>query len=481
MLGHQGLELPGDDPVHQADADRERGIVEREEHVPEAQQVAARLVGIALGCLRLERLALALQAQPIGLQRLDGVLYVLHGLLDDIFRRPAVALQTDVVFLGLPGLTGTRAGCVLDAFLIAALGPPHRDCVSEHVRGVQERTAAARRNEMNVELVHVVAVVVVPVAGDHGPHVRAALAGNRRDLEEVLLLVLALQVGQHPGGLGEADDEVVVGRHALGHRLEIVDLRAVEVLGELDVRAPDPPVVGQVKRPVAAVLLTLPAADLVALGVGELVARGAEQAVEGGEPIIPVVVTRDGEQLAGRVVRIEGPVEGLDQALPVILARRLRIALVAAEDQHVAVPEPAGTADLQAVLGEQIRHRIGILEAVAHVGDVVDPVGTALVGHDAFVGVGGVRIAVVVAPAQLVVAGRIRDRLHQALVGVLAEHGRDQCAYADARQQPRVVPRHHLGQAPHAQLAKRTEFHPLPPVASLAWARGRRPNCLAPG
>ena len=328
---------------------------------------------------------------------------------------------------------------------------------------MQERAAAARRDEMNVELVQVIAVVVVPVAGDHRAHARAALAGNRRDLEEVFFLVLALQIGQHPGGLGEADDEIVVGGHALGHRLEIVDLRAVEVLGELDVGAPDPPVVGQVQRPVAAVLLALPAADPVALGVGELVARGAEQAVEGGEAIVPVVVARDREQLAGRIVRAVGPVERLDQAPAVILARRLRVALVAAHDQHVAVPEPARAADLQAVLGEQVRHRIGVVEAVADVGDVVDPVGAILVGHDALVGVGGVRIAVVVAPAQLVVARRIGDSLHQALVGILTEHRRDERAHADARQQPRVVPRHHLGQAPHAQLAKRTEFHPCLP------------------
>ena len=74
---------------------------------------------------------------------------------------------------------------------------------------MQERAAPARRDEVHVELVGVVAVVVVPVAGDHGDDVGAFRAGDRGDLEEVLLLVEALQVGDHPGGLGKADDERV--------------------------------------------------------------------------------------------------------------------------------------------------------------------------------------------------------------------------------------------------------------------------------
>ena len=343
------------------------------------------------------------------------------------------------------------------------------------MRGMQEGAAAARRDEVNVELVLVVAVVVVPVARDDGTHVRPALARNRGDLEEVLLLVLALEIGEHPGGLGKADDQVVVGRHPLGHGLEVVDLGAVEIFRELDVGAPDPPVVGQAERPIAAMLLALPAAYSVALLVGEPVARGAEQTVEGHEPIVPVVVARDGEELAGRVGRTVRPVERLDQALLVVLARSLRVALVATQDENVAVAQPPRAANVEAVLREQVGHRVGALEAVAGIGDVVDPVGAGLVGHDAFVGVGGIGVAIVVAAAQLLGAGRIGHRLHQALVGVLAEHGRDHRAHADARQQPRVVPRHHLGQPAQAQLPKRTELHFLSPVESIAQAReGRR-------
>ena len=51
------------DPIDQADADREGRVEEREEHVAEAQQVAAGLVGVAFGRLRLDGSALALEAQ----------------------------------------------------------------------------------------------------------------------------------------------------------------------------------------------------------------------------------------------------------------------------------------------------------------------------------------------------------------------------------------------------------------------------------
>ena len=174
-------------------------------------------------------------------------------------------------------------------------------------------------------------------------------------------------------------------------RLEVVDLRGVEILRELDVGAPDPPVVGQAQRPVAAMLLALPAADDVALGVGELVARGAEQAVEGVEAVVPVVVAGDGEQLAVGIGHGEGPVEGLQQPLLVFLARGLRVALVAAHDEDLAVAQVAGAAHVEAVLRQQVGHRVGGLEAVADVGDVVDPEGAGLVAGHALVRLAGVR------------------------------------------------------------------------------------------
>ena len=240
---------------------------------------------------------------------------------------------------------------------------------------MQKGASAARRDEMHIQLVRVVAVVVVPIAGDHRHHVRAFGARNRRDLEEVLLLVEPVHFGNHPRGLGEADDEVVALLHLIGHGLEVVDLGGIEILRELDVGAPDPPVVGQAQRPVAAVLLASPAAYDVALGVGKLVARRAEQAVEGVEPVVPVVVAGDGKQLAVGLADAERPVEGLQQALLVFLARGLRVALVAAHDQDFAVPQLACAAHVETVLGEEIGRRIGGLEAIADVRHVVDPEG----------------------------------------------------------------------------------------------------------
>jgi hypothetical protein len=82
----------------------------------------------------------------------------------------------------------------------------------------------------------------------------------------------------------------------------------------------------------------------------------------------------------------------------------------------------AGAADVEAVLRHQVGHRVGGLEAVAHVGDVVDPECAGLVACHALVRLAGVGIAVVVAGDQVLVLGRVGDRLHETLVGVLAEH-----------------------------------------------------------
>ena len=60
LAGDERLEFPGDEPIEQTDADGEAGIVEREQNVAETEQIALALLGIALGRLRLERLALAL-------------------------------------------------------------------------------------------------------------------------------------------------------------------------------------------------------------------------------------------------------------------------------------------------------------------------------------------------------------------------------------------------------------------------------------
>ncbi len=155
----------------------------------------------------------------------------------------------------------------------------------------------------------------------------------------------------------------------------------------------------------------------------------------------------------------ERPVVRRQQLLLVFLARGLRIALVAAHDQDLAVPQPAGLADVEVVLGEQVGDRVGGLEAVAHVGDVVDPEGAVLVGGDAPVRVGSswdrCSRSGSTGPCRRC---RIRHGLDEALIGILAEYRGDDRAHADACQQPRVVPRHHLRQLPQAQLPQRTQL-----------------------
>ena len=151
-----------------------------------------------------------------------------------------------------------------ERLLVGTLRPAHRDGILQDVGRMQECAAAARGDEVNVELVREIARVVVPVAGDGSTDAHAALARDRGDLEEVLLFVLAGGLRQQPGRLRQADDEVVLRPHLCSQRLEVAHLAGVEVFRELDVGAPDPPVVRKLDGPVAAVLLALPPSDHVA-------------------------------------------------------------------------------------------------------------------------------------------------------------------------------------------------------------------------
>src|SRR3990172_347170 len=138
---------------------------------------------------------------------------------------------------------------------------------------------------------------MVPVAGQDRAHLGARLARKHVDLVQVLVLL------EQPARLGQADDDLVVLAHAFADEIEIVALGVVEIALELDVRAPDPPIVRQLDRKIAAMLHAAPSADGSAYAAGDAIARGAEYAVERIEPVVPVMVARQGEQLALRLVR----------------------------------------------------------------------------------------------------------------------------------------------------------------------------------
>ncbi len=108
------------------------------------------------------------------------------------------------------------------------------------------------------------------------------------------------------------------------------------------------------------------------------------------------MITGDREQLALRIGCRIGPIERQLQTLLVVLTRRLRITLVAAHDEHAARLQTPGAAYVEALLRQQIGHRVGGFEAVAQVGNVVDPDRAFRVGRQTerrIVGLGAVVVA----------------------------------------------------------------------------------------
>src|SRR5215510_15984400 len=81
VLADEILELPGDQPVEQADADRKGRVEERKEDITQTEQITAALIRVAFGSLRLNGSAPALEIQGLPFKRFDGVLHVLHHLL----------------------------------------------------------------------------------------------------------------------------------------------------------------------------------------------------------------------------------------------------------------------------------------------------------------------------------------------------------------------------------------------------------------
>src|SRR5215211_6961638 len=158
--------------------------------------------------------------------------------------------------------------------------------------GREEERAAAARGDLVAAGGAGVAAIVVQVARDeHRDAIAedALLEEGEIALRDVAVeLAIALLVD--PVRLGGAEDDAIVRRHRVGDLAEVLELRIVDVRLELDVDADEPPAVREPGGEVAARLVGLPA------GEAPLAAR-AEETREGDEAVVPVVISRDREDL----------------------------------------------------------------------------------------------------------------------------------------------------------------------------------------
>ncbi len=233
-----------------------------------------------------------------------------------------------------------------------------------------EGAAATAGDELDAKFIAGIPAVVMPIARQHREDLGAVLARQHADLVQVVVVVV------QPTRFGEAQNDLVARFGLVGHQVEIVALAVVEVIGELDVGTPNPPIVRKFDRKIAAVLVAAPAAELRTKAAGDAIAGGTEEGAERGEAIVPIVIAGNGEELALRFVGVEGPIIGIAEAVLVFLFCRVGVDLIAAHDEKAAGGEIVSDAfDLQAVLSQHVGHGEGGLEAVAEIGDIIDPYG----------------------------------------------------------------------------------------------------------
>ncbi len=170
----------------------------------------------------------------------------------------------------------------------------------------------------------------------------------------------------------------------------------------------------------------------------------AEDVREVEEPVIPIVAARDGEQIGARRrgARQRRSI-GAETAVLIVRARGHRVHLVATHHQDGPPPcamTAVATAQLEVVLSQQARHRVGRVPPVAEIGDVVEPhlgrlrpvVDVPARVHLEFtaVGVGGEQAR-----------GQDSGRRVEELIGVEPAHHRlgDEAKLGTRRRPPRVV------------------------------------------
>ncbi|MCY1238425.1 hypothetical protein D9M72_511630 [compost metagenome] len=176
----------------------------------------------------------------------------------------------------------------------------------------------------------------------------------------------------HPVGGCHTEDDGIAGPQPGGHRVvEVVQLRFVDVLAQLAVQPHEPPAgrvipARQPEREVAARLDGPPAADVPLPG---------EEPDEGRQAVVPVMVAGKRQQHAvpagGAATGQRGPVRP-HHAVFVGGGRGHRIHLVAAQHQYFAAAQFMPVHQ-QRLFGQQRRHRVGGIKAVAEVGREIQP------------------------------------------------------------------------------------------------------------
>ena len=153
------------------------------------------------------------------------------------------------------------------------------------MRGMQEGAAATGRDVLALAFDE--ARVMMAVAGEHGAQAMILFGkiGKARQVGEVResrFGILGVDIG--PARLAGADDQARTGVHPFaGDMAEKIDLRLVDVAGQLDVGAPQPPAIGQGQGEIAPRLPRLAAAERAAKprhGPARRRSAAAEQAEE---------------------------------------------------------------------------------------------------------------------------------------------------------------------------------------------------------
>ncbi|APR76127.1 Hypothetical protein A7982_01474 [Minicystis rosea] len=340
---------------------------------------------------------------------------------------PTVLEHEGEVPHGYPARLSARGIVLVRQARIRAIEELHRPGYIGVCR-VQERASAARGHQVSLAAPVALAPIMMLIAREleHDGH-PARFEQPAEPIEVLRRRGFAVDLGRAilPIGLGGAENGAVAGLHLFDGR-ERLELGFVDVAAQLDVDRDEPCPKRQLEREVTPLLGRVPITDVVA---------PAEEAHEGAEPIVPIVIPRDGEELRPRLIALAG-LEGQggrirhDEPLLVPFGGRRGIDLVAAHHQNTPAREPRFGSirrnhDLRP--REERGHGERRGESIAGVGDVIDPSLAAILG----------------ASREIEDEPLAAERLHGSEIRARAEQRRHDDLNAGARQLPRIEPADH--------------------------------------